>query len=57
MSLQHIVSKASTELHVVVKWHKIRIMKFTKVNEFHKDSHYTYIKHATLNDLPEVHVV
>jgi len=31
MSLQHVVSKAPTELHVVVMWHKIRIMKFTKV--------------------------
>jgi len=29
MSLQHVVSKAQTELHVVVKWHKRRIMKFT----------------------------
>jgi len=36
MSLQHVVSKASTELHVVVKWHKIRIMKFTNLWwEFH----------------------
>jgi len=36
MSLQHVVSKSPTELHVVVKWHKIRIMKFTNPLEIMK---------------------
>jgi len=33
MSIQHVVSKAPTELHAVVIWHKIRIMKFTNIDE------------------------
>jgi len=33
MSIQHVVSKAPTELHVEVTWHKIRIMKFTKLTK------------------------
>lgn len=33
MSIQHVVSKASTELHVEVKYPKIHIMKFTNVIE------------------------
>jgi len=36
MSLQHVVSKAPTELHVVVIWHNIRIMKFTKSSNLYK---------------------
>jgi len=31
MSIQHVVSKAPTELHALVKWHNIRIMKFNNV--------------------------
>src|SRR5699024_4770497 len=32
MSLQHAVWKAPMELHVVVKWYKIHIMKFPNVH-------------------------
>jgi len=35
MSLQYVVSKTPTELHVKKKWHNIRIMKFTKLRELH----------------------